>query len=100
MTPTEHLLSLNARGMRRNQSGHIAAEDPPALIGMKFALWAQQQKHFPTIQQVMTHWECSRASAFRWTAHYAEAIGIDVKTRHAGAPVHSCTITEMRLVAT
>jgi hypothetical protein len=59
------------------------ARVPHLLLGIRLWKWASALSHFPTIDQVMRHWGCSRATAFRWTAYLAEEFGIDVETRHA-----------------
>ncbi|WP_337055004.1 helix-turn-helix domain-containing protein [Pseudoxanthomonas sp. USHLN014] len=56
-------------------------------IAMKFVMWVIQQDQFPTVGAVMTHFGCSEATAYRWTAAYAEACGIDPHNRHGGLPL-------------
>lgn len=87
MTPEDHLLSLTDGKAPRAE--HELAQEPSILAGMKFLLWAQAQRHFPTIQQVRDRYGLSRATAYRWTTFLAEALGLDVADRHGGKPVHT-----------
>lgn len=66
---------------------HTMAGYGRVTIAMKFVVWAIQQDKFPTVSAVMTHFNCCKATAYRWTAAYAEACGIDPHNRHGGLPL-------------
>ncbi|WP_165403040.1 hypothetical protein [Pseudoxanthomonas winnipegensis] len=71
----------------RNKAKHPMAGYGYLLIAMRFMRWAIEQEQFPTVGAVMTHFNVSKATAYRWTAAYAEACGIDPHNRHGGLPV-------------
>lgn len=41
----------------------------------RFVVWAQSLRRQPTIEEIMAHWECSRASAYRYRNAVMDAMG-------------------------
>jgi hypothetical protein len=44
----------------------------------RFVLWAQQFHVLPSIAQIVSRWECSRATAYRYRSALADARGLTV----------------------
>ena len=44
-------------------------------IGMEFVLWAQGRRGFPDVEQVVSEFDVTKATAHRWLNDYADATG-------------------------
>lgn len=88
-------------------AGMPKVSEPPPRVYSQMTLghaarvisWAFSLREFPfpTVQDIMTRWDCSRASAYRWRAALADGFGLELTPNPAGtrtigasdAPVHS-----------
>ena len=50
----------------------------------RFVVWAQGLKRQPTIEEIMAHWDCSRASAYRYRNAIMDAMGQHIERGPCG----------------
>lgn len=50
----------------------------------RFVCWAFTLRAFPTVQDIMARWDCSRATAYRWRASLADGFGLVLPPNPAG----------------
>ena len=44
--------------------------------GMRMVLWALQRRSFPTVEEIESYFEVSRATAYRYRSDLADALGV------------------------
>ena len=71
------LVATVRKRTRAKVAKHDGAGLPTLVVYARFVAWAIEQQNFPMPEQVVTRFNCCRATAHRWLNYLAEAYGVD-----------------------
>ncbi len=80
------VVGVAAAPPRAHRPQHALVGYTQTRIVMIFTRWAVELDQFPSVEQIISRFRVSRATAFRWRSALAETYGLDLAAMSNGPP--------------